>query len=175
LGIDPYQHNVQVYSDDCQIINYSYDYNSGYISGLFAITPLNLQNMVNNDEEICFTVYFCKHEVICKAITCFPAQFLDVPNAKNSSLAKEIEQDNQKANPYFTDKYEISPNPAKNTILITGADEDLISVTIMDLMGKIIITTDKKEINIDKLIYGQYIVKIINSQNKVQYLKLIKQ
>ena len=175
LGIDPYQHNVQVYSDDCQIINYSYDYNSGYISGLFAITPLNLQNMVNNDEEICFTVYFCKHDVICKAITCFPAQFLDVPNAKNSSLAKEIEQDSQKANPYFTDKYGISPNPAKNTILITGADEDLISVTIMDLMGKIIITTDKKEINIDKLISGQYIVKIINSQNKVQYLKLIKQ
>lgn len=171
LRIGSHQEEVQVYSDDCQIINYNYDYNTGFIYGLFAITPLNLQNMIDNEEEICFTVYFCDNNVICKAIICFPAESLDVPNAKNSSLNLY----SQEANSYFTDKYEISPNPAKNTILITGADEDLISVSIMDLMGKIIITTDKKEINIDKLISGQYIVKIINSQNKVQYLKLIKQ
>ena len=72
-----------------------------------------------------------------------------------------------------TYKNPLSPNYLHDES--AGADEDLISVSIMDLMGKIIITTDKKEINIDKLIYGQYIVKIINSQNKVQYLKLIKQ
>lgn len=62
----------------------------------------------------------------------------------------------------INNKFEIYPNPANNYLqIITPFERN--KVTILNISGKPILTTNKKEIDISKIKTGQYIVKITNN------------
>ena len=67
----------------------------------------------------------------------------------------------------------ISPNPANDYILISGANE-LISVEVFDLAGKLIMTSNLSLIDLASLKNGIYLIKITDL-NGISNHKLVKQ
>jgi len=70
----------------------------------------------------------------------------------------------------------IFPNPAQDEITISGVKPE--SVTLYDIMGKMIVSkfdSESNKINIKKLPNGLYIIKIITSDGKVFINKILKQ
>jgi hypothetical protein len=73
--------------------------------------------------------------------------------------------------------FSIYPNPAKNTITISGIDQKTVDVTIMDMMGRTLIATTARNnevISIDDLNAGIYFVKI-DADNGVATKRFIKE
>ena len=73
------------------------------------------------------------------------------------------------------DEYTLSPNPANSEVVVKGAKE-IREITILDLQGKELKSFyNTEKFNISFLKNGTYIVRILDSENKVHYQKLIKQ
>jgi len=68
---------------------------------------------------------------------------------------------------------DIFPNPASERIFI-HSDKSIESVTIIDLSGRIIINTDKTDINISNLQSGSYVIQL-STELGIISRKLIKQ
>jgi len=68
----------------------------------------------------------------------------------------------------------IYPNPAKNNLIINGAEEENISIQILNIAGQIIKTCNKANIDISDLESGLYILQAKTSQ-RISTLKFIKQ
>lgn len=163
--------NVQVYSDEVQVINHNYDTGNGKITGLFSITPLHLQQMIDNHEQICFTIYACYHDVICKSIVCFEAS--ELSGSKSLLLENNDEPLQPILESTFTSNFSLHPNPANDVVNISGSQ--LKKYIIMDITGKMMKTGTKSTVSVSDLQPGTYIVKLIDDFEKVQYLKFVKQ
>lgn len=171
ITMGSYLQNVQVYSDEVQIINYSYSSN-GNITGLFSITDLQLADMIANNEEVCFTVYACDHNSICEAEICIDAD--DLPTGSKSMLIENSEEPTPPIlESTFTDTFSLYPNPANDVLNISGSE--LMKYVIMDITGKVIKIGSKSKVYVSNLQPGTYIVKLIDEFEKVQYLKFVKQ
>ena len=73
------------------------------------------------------------------------------------------------------DEYTLSPNPANSEVVVKGTKE-IREITILDLQGKELKTFyNTEKFNISFLKNGTYIIRILDSENKVHYQKLIKQ
>ena len=73
------------------------------------------------------------------------------------------------------DEYTLSPNPANSEVVVKGAKE-IREITILDLQGKELKSFyNTEKFNISFLKNGTYIVRILDSENKVHYQKLVKQ
>ncbi len=73
------------------------------------------------------------------------------------------------------DEYTLSPNPANSEVVVKGTKE-ISEITILDLQGKELKSFyNTEKFNISFLKNGTYIVRILDSENKVHYQKLIKQ
>jgi hypothetical protein len=166
--------NVQVYSDQVTVFNYGYNSSTGIIDGLFSITPLELQELIDNQEDICFRVYGCRNNVICMTEICFPASEL-AGGAKSLFFKKPVQESEAQKELYFCSDYSIHPNPAKDIVNITGNDTEFSSAIFMDMTGRTVKTVLKTAVTVSDLNPGDYIVKVISKTGKCQYLKFIKQ
>ena len=73
------------------------------------------------------------------------------------------------------DEYTLSPNPANSEVVVKGA-KGISEIIILDLQGKELKSFyNTEKFNISFLKNGTYIVRILDSENKVHYQKLIKQ
>ncbi len=73
------------------------------------------------------------------------------------------------------DEYTLSPNPANSEVVVKGT-KAIREITILDLQGKELKSFyNTEKFNISFLKNGTYIVRILDSGNKVYYQKLIKQ
>jgi hypothetical protein len=154
----------------------SYNASTGIIDGLFAITPLELQTLIDNHEDICFRVYGCRNDVICVTEICFSASEL-AGGAKSMSF-NSLNEDSKSApekEQYFCTDFSLHPNPAINTITVNCRDSEFLSAVIFDMKGQKLRTVSEKSIVISDLQPGDYIVKVISSSGKCQYLKFVKQ
>ncbi|MDD3685280.1 MAG: T9SS type A sorting domain-containing protein, partial [Bacteroidales bacterium] len=167
--------NVQVYSDQVTVFNYGYNVYTGIIDGLFAITPLELQSLIDNHEEICFRVYGCRNDVICVTEICFPAS--ELAGGAKSMLFDNLDEDSNSApekEQYFCTDFSLHPNPAINTITVSCSESEFSSAVIFDMKGQKLKTVSEKLIVISDLQPGDYIVKVISKSGKCQYLKFVK-
>ena len=67
----------------------------------------------------------------------------------------------------------IFPNPAKNIISISNSDQ-LQNVEVYDITGKLLISTSEKNIEINQIKSGIYIIKCYFTDNQTQQ-KFIKE
>lgn len=76
-----------------------------------------------------------------------------------------------------TDDVYLLPNPATNEVKIVGlTKEQITSLVIMDLSAKELIRNHQTNaIDISKIEKGSYLVVVKDNNNKIYYLKLIKQ
>ncbi|OSY88218.1 hypothetical protein WH52_05390 [Tenacibaculum holothuriorum] len=75
----------------------------------------------------------------------------------------------------FSNAINIFPNPANDYIEINATSHIIKKIILVDLVGKEIINTTKKRINISNLPTGVYVLKITNDNNKIATKKFIKQ
>lgn len=93
-------------------------------------------------------------------------------------LAKIINQGLDVADNQESDRLQISPNPASDYILINGNTNELLTVKIFDLEGKIIFSKDNYKLNtkieIAKLPVGVYTI-VIGYNNRKEVIKFCKE
>ena len=68
------------------------------------------------------------------------------------------------------------PNPASNYVSVEGIKKDNISeLLLLDMNGKSIIKVQSSNtLDIQNISKGTYILRVISNNNKVYYLKLVK-
>ena len=166
--------NVQVYSDQVTVFNYGYNSGSGVIDGLFSITPLALQALIDNHEKICFRVYGCINNEICVTEICFAASELS-GGAKSGFIAPNSTSNDLVIEKHFSSDFSLHPNPAKDVLNISSSGSDFSSAIILDLTGRRVKTVSTSSVSVSDIKPGEYIIKIISKSGKCQYLKFVKQ
>ncbi|MBO7133309.1 MAG: T9SS type A sorting domain-containing protein [Bacteroidales bacterium] len=166
--------NVRLYSDDVTIVDINYNSSSGAVGGLFSITPLELQQLIDSSGNICFTLYACKNGDICKTTFCIPATMLSIGS---KSIAVEDDSEAEpgeipNTNEPFAADFCLYPNPATSSVSISG--DNFSRATVIDTGGRIVMEVYDTTFNIGTLHNGEYIVKVVSLDGAIQYLKLIK-
>ena len=178
LNTDPSSSVLALWSEPPQIINFT---GSSPIQGLLMLDVERLKT----EKEVCFYALTCIDDRLCLQICCIEVEkFLEglssigvLSSVQEEQLVEEEEfetktgQKEQKIG-----KPELVPNPANKDVRVIGLENDVVEVVIMDMQGKILKTfADSDMFYIDFLPKGSYIVRILDSGNKVHYQKLIKQ
>ncbi|NUM30944.1 MAG: T9SS type A sorting domain-containing protein [Bacteroidetes bacterium] len=88
-------------------------------------------------------------------------------------LGKKIIYGNAKISKYVKDKIIVFPNPFENKIYIETTDK-LKFVKIFDNAGKLVLTTDKSEIDASGIKAGVYTMQIFEQNSKSYFQKIIK-
>ncbi len=166
--------NVQLFSNDAAIIDVNYDATTGKINGILSITPLELQQLIDSSGNICFRLYACYNDVICKLDFCLPASMFIIIGSKITAADDgEIENGVE----HFADEPQavdfcLYPNPATSTVSISG--DNFNHATVIDTGGRVVMEVYVTTFNIGSLHDGEYIVKVVSLDGAIQYLKLIK-
>ena len=96
-------------------------------------------------------------------------------DSDTTAIINKMKQQNDYSNLATDNEYSLSPNPANSEVVVKGAKE-IREITIIDLQGKELKSFyNTEKFNISFLKNGTYIVRILDSGNKVHYQKLIKQ
>ena len=170
--------NVLLYSDDVTIIDVNYNPATGEISGVISITPLELQQLIAENKTICFKLYACYKDKICKLEFCVPASDLQIIGSKSVSAEDdsdaetgEVPNMDEPLSP-LTPDFCLYPNPATSSVSISG--DNFSRATVIDMGGKVVMEVYDTTFNIGTLRNGEYIVKVVSLDGAIQYLKLIK-
>ena len=134
-----------------------------------------LTQMAENGEEVCFHVLMCQDNIIHECVICIDAHELlmmieQVAKSTPSTPIEHEKQQNQQDNLYLI------PNPASNYVSVEGIKKDNISeLLLLDMNGKSIIKVQSSNtLDIQNISKGTYILRVISNNNKVYYLKLVK-
>lgn len=176
---------LSFWTEPPHVIDYNYHGNT-YLDGLLMFNFGQISQLAANDDKICFNAIICIKGELCFVRFCIPAkELLDrIPpdyrsltsqsNGENeiipeASPEKELIEDNE--------KLYLAPNPAQNEVTILGTNpENIKEVMILDMNGRQVQETKKNHrFNVASIPTATYIVRIITTENKVHYLKLIKQ
>ncbi|MBR5983773.1 MAG: T9SS type A sorting domain-containing protein [Bacteroidales bacterium] len=170
--------NVLLYSDDVTIIDVNYNPATGEISGVISITPLELQQLIAENKTICFKLYACYKDKICKLEFCVPASNLQIIGSKSvdaeddsDAETGEVPNMDEPLSP-LTPDFCLYPNPATSSVSISG--DNFSRATVIDMGGKVVMEVYDTTFNIGTLRNGEYIVKVVSLDGDIQYLKLIK-
>lgn len=159
---------LAVWTEPQGVVTYNYD-GVVTVSGFAVFDRLKLQQMAENRERICFYVLMCKDDELCIADYCVRA--VDILKQLDSKIQKQNISEQQ------IDEIYLQPNPATNKVTIVGlSNEQIANATVLDMTGKELLKDNSTNvIDIEKLQKGSYLVVVKDKENKVYYLKLIKQ
>ncbi len=167
--------NVQIESELGQTYFPYYDSNEGYLTFLWGISNVELQAMAEANEEVCFHIYFCYKGKICKSKSCIAAKALwEIVQSQKSYMQRKPD-DIENANGYSAEnsQFTLYPNPANTMLNIEGSK--LQGYAISNLSGQVLLEGSEKAIDIQSLAKGTYLIRLIDANNKVSYLKFVKQ
>ncbi len=158
-----------VWTEPQGVITYDYDNNNDLIHGFAVFDAIKLHQMAQNGEEICFYVLMCKNCELCLAEFCIMAD--DILRMMTHKSQKQSISEQQSEEVY------LQPNPATNKVTIVGLNNEQIdNISVLDMTGKELLKNNSTNvINIANLQKGSYLVVVKDKENKVYYLKLIKQ
>ena len=176
---------VSIWSIPPQIVNYisspALD-----INGLMMFDYARLSQMAAHDEWVCFHFVVCiEGERLCHTKLCIHAkQFMEMIPEEFRQLSDSTMSDNdstrslrfnmgvqQENKPY------LAPNPAHNEVTVMGiAPENVAEITILTMQGgQVADFRNDYRFNVSRLAKATYIVRVITTDGKVHYLKLVKQ
>ena len=160
---------LYVWTEPQGVVTYNYD-GGALIHGFAVFDYLKLVQMVNERETICFYVMMCQEDgSLCIAKCCISAE--DILSRLHRKTQTE-ERSGQQAQDVY-----LLPNPAKDKVTIIGLNEDEINNSVVkDMTGKELIKNYQTNvIDISDIQKGSYLIVVESNDNKVYYLKLIKQ
>ena len=165
----------RVWSEPYQVIDHIYNSSSSIIDGLAMFDYGVLTQMAENGEEVCFHVLMCQDNIIHECVICIDAKDLLEMISNKSISSKPKPTDNEKQTSQ-TDKLYLVPNPADTYVKVEGIEQDNISeLLLIDMTGKNLKKVQATNtLDIQDVLKGTYILRVINKENKVYYLKLIK-
>ena len=175
-NIAPGLSNVVVYADNGSIISYDYTPSDGLVRWNFGIDHALLVHLAEIDTTICFTILGCIDSLFCRSVYCVPAS--DLLALINSKTQATVPQTNSSTNSGVNTEafpYRLQPNPATQWVNIIGAENSVQKVSLMNLAGNTLLETKELHINLNKLVPGTYLVRIISTDNHYYYLKLVKE
>ncbi len=151
-----------------------YNLNLPYIDGFAMFDYGDLTQMAQNGEEVCFYVLMCIKDQICKAKVCINPKYLLAMSGQKSSKSSNNtinSQGNTDENvPYLV------PNPAETNVRIEGIEKTSIKeVFLIDISGKKLQEKfNSNSLDISNIPSGVYFIRVMDTSQKVNYLKLIK-
>lgn len=165
----------RVWTEPYQVIDYVYDPSSSIIDGLAMFDYGVLTQMAENGEKVCFHVLMCQDNIIHECVICIDANELLEMIGNKSISSKPKPTDNEKQTSQ-TDKLYLVPNPADTYVKVEGIEQDNVSeLLLIDMTGKNLKKVQATNtLDIQDVLKGTYILRVINKENKVYYLKLIK-
>ena len=178
---------LSVWSKPSQVIDFIG--NGSYpveLDGLLMLDYGLLSQMFVNDQPICIYFIACiEGENLCYDSICIPPHILweqipddlrqlvdpsmsDNDSTRSLRLNMGIQQENK---PY------LAPNPAHNEVTVMGiAPENVSEITVLTMQGgQVADYRNDYRFNVSRLAKATYIVRVITTDGKVHYLKLVKQ
>ncbi len=132
-------------------------------------------------ENICVYVLACTDDQLCLLEYCFMAgnlvnMILRDPPTRSAYSELHNEEEPEEIRPTDVNLY-LVPNPAKDQVTVTGIDAASVQhITIFTMDLKQIATFPNTHLfNVGNLAAAVYIVKVVLHDNRVKYLKLVKQ
>lgn len=160
---------------------------NGDLSGLYMINYGALTQMADNNENICFYFVVCISNIqLCLYKYCVKAKsLLDiVPLGFRSIIAPSdtppiftTEKEEDMLYELEVEKLYLAPNPTQNEVRVLGIDsKNIKEIMVLDMNGKQVQKTNNNYIfHVGNMPAGTYIIRIITTENKTHYLKLVKQ
>lgn len=153
------------------------------LSGLLLLNYGQLTQIADTGGKVCLHVILCLETALCHAKICIPAEKLlsmipDVYRTVRGSLNSDstrILRQNMFNNP--DNKPYLVPNPVRTDVSVMGIAPDTVAkLVILNMDGKIISTEkNTNQITVSHLPSATYIVRVVTTDGKVYYLKLVKQ
>lgn len=178
---------LDFWSDPPQILNYSYNDLTGYLDALQMLNYGKLTQLVNSHGDICFHAIACiGNQSLCHVSFCLPAAIIHalVPDAfRQVADSTDIDSTAETARSLPTktdmpgDKLWLAPNPARDEVAVMRiALEEVAEVTVFTMQGSRVASfRNGCHFNVSGLATASYIVRIVTTEGKVHYLKLVKQ
>ena len=176
---------VALWSDPPQLLSYTYTpYTS--VNALLMLDYGQLTQLAANNEKICIHAIVCfDDDYLCHAEICIPATTLlnliptnfrqlpdtttaDTDSTRSMPTGTVLPQDNK---PY------LAPNPARDEVTVMGiVPEEVAEITVLTMQGgQVANFRNMYRFNIGGLAPASYIVRVMTTEGKVHYLKLVKQ
>lgn len=177
---------LDFWSDPPQILDYSYD-PPGYINSIQMLNYGQLTQLVSSDGDVCFHAIVCiGNSVLCHVTYCLhadsmyiliPESFRQIVDSTTSDSTAEtvrslqIQPDMQLGKPW------LAPNPARDEVTVMGiAPEEVAVITVLNMQGREVASVrNDYRFNVSRIAKASYIVRVITTDRKVHYLKLVKQ
>ncbi|MBR0525989.1 MAG: T9SS type A sorting domain-containing protein [Prevotella sp.] len=176
---------VALWSDPPQILSYTYTpYTS--VDALLMLSYGQLTQLAANHENICIHAILCiEDDYLCHAEICIPATTLlnliptnfrqlpdnttaDTDSTRSMRSGTILPQENK---PY------LAPNPARDEVAVMGvAPEEVAEITILTMQGRQVASfRNDHRFNVSSIAKAGYIVRVVTTEGKVHYLKLVRQ
>ena len=176
---------VSMWSVPPQIVNYTSSAALD-INGLMKFDYARLSQMAAHDELVCFHVVVClEEERLCHAELCIYAkQFMEMIPEEFRRFSDSTMADNDSTRSFRFNmdvlqagKPYLAPNPARDEVTVMGiAPENVAGITVFTMQGgQVADYRNDYRFNVSRLSKAVYIVRVITTDRKVHYLKLVKQ
>ena len=177
---------LSFWSDPSQIINYTYDL-SGHVEALLMLNYGRLTQLVNSHGYICFHAIACiDNHNLCHVRYCLHAADLYdlipenfrltadttiVDSTAETARSLPLTLHNQSDKPY------LAPNPAREEVTVMGiTPEEVAEITVLTMQGSLVASfRNEYRFSVSRLAPASYIVRVVTTEGKVHYLKLVKQ
>lgn len=174
---------VALWSDPPQIIN-NYYYAPSIAVCMLMLNYGQLTQMVANGESICFYAILCVDEELCFAKICKEASGFyelipeDFRNLNDTSMIDSTKS------MHFIPKTEsqldgtpyLVPNPTQGEVTVMGVESESVEeIMILTMEGRqVAVFHNNYRFNISDFAKASYIVRIVTTNKKVHYLKLVR-
>ena len=179
---------LSVWSRPSQVFDYTVSSVSPVeLDGLLMLDYGVLSQMAMGGQDICLYYVACKEwGGLCYDSVCMPAKvflaeipemfrhLLDSITADNDTSVRRLQADTVipiAAKPY------LAPNPARDEVTVMGiAPEEVTEITVLTMQGgQVAEYRDTHRFSVSRLAKATYIVRVVTTDRKVHYLKLVKQ
>ena len=177
---------LDFWSDPPQIIHYSYN-SAGYIDALLMLNYGELTQLVNSHGAICFHAVAClDNHSLCHVTYCLnaadmyhfiPGDFRQLTDSTIVDTTAETARSLLMNLDIQPDKPYLAPNPAHDEVAVMGiAPEEVTEITILTMQGRQVASfRNDHRFNVSSLAKASYIVRVVTTEGKVHYLKLVRQ
>ena len=177
---------LDFWSDPPQIL--AADYNqTGFVNALLMLNYGQLTQLVNSHGYICFHAIVCVgNHSLCHATYCLhpwdfytqiPDDFRQLADTIEIDSTAETERNLQIQSDSSPGKPWLAPNPARDEVAVMGIEpEEVAEITVLTMQGRQVASyRNDYRFNVSRLAKASYIVRVITTDGKVHYLKLVRQ
>lgn len=175
---------LDVWSSPSQVISPAYfGSDPVFVDGLLMLDYGLLSQMAQNGESICLYVVACVDgDKLCFDSICVQASTLleKIPeDMRDLAAANTSENDSTKSLELMppAEKPYLAPNPTRDEVTVMGiAPENVSEILVLTMEGRQVSSFNSTHrFNVSSLAPSTYIVRVITKDNRVHYLKLVRQ